>query len=85
MAEEKTELVTSCEVEWVPVKLRGNKNLLISSFYMPHRNTSNVSELRRSLELVTANKEKHIFIAGDFNCPDIDWDCLSVQKEAQDK
>ena len=40
---------------------------------------------RRSLELVTANKEKHIVIAGDFNCPDIDWDCLSVQKEAQDK
>ena len=85
VAEEKAELVTSCEVEWVPVKLRGNKNLLISSFHMPHRNTSDVSELRRSLELVTANKEKHIVIAGDFNCPDINWDCLSVQKEAQDK
>ena len=85
VAEEKPELVTSCEVEWVQMKLRGNKNLLVSSFYMPHRNMSDVIELRRSLELVTANKEKHIVIAGDFNCPDIDWDCLSVQKEAQDK
>ena len=85
VAEEKPELVTSCQVEWVQVKLRGNKNLLVSSFYMPHRNMSDVIQLRRSLELVTANKEKHIVIAGDFNCPDIDWDCLSVQKEAQDK
>ena len=43
VAEEKAELVTSCEVEWVQVKLRGNKNLLVSSFYMPHRNMSDVS------------------------------------------
>ena len=85
MAEEKPELVTSCEVEWVQVKLRGSKNLLVSSFYMPHRNMSDLSELRRSLELVTANKEKHTVIAGDYICPDVDWDCLSVQKEAQDK
>ena len=85
VAEQKAKLVTSCEVEWAQVKLRGNKNLLVSSFYMPHRYISDVSELRRPLELVTANKEKHIVISGDFNCPDIDWDCLPVQKEAQEK
>ena len=40
---------------------------------------------RRSLELVIAKKDRHVVIAGNFNCQDIDWDGLSVQKEAEDK
>ena len=85
VAEEKAELVTNCEIEWVQVKLKGNKQLLVSSFYMPHWNMSAVSELRRSLELASAGKEKHTIVAGDFNCPDIDWETMSVQKDAQNR
>ena len=85
VAEEKAELVTNCEMVWVQVKLKGNKTLLVSSFYMPHRNMTDVAELRRSLDLAMDVKERHVIVAGDFNCPDIDWDSLSLQKEAQDK
>ena len=85
VAEEKAELVTNCEIEWVQVKLKGNKQLLVSSFYMPDWNMSAVSELRRSLELASAGKEKHTIVAGDFNCPDIDWETMSVQKDAQNR
>ena len=82
---QKAELVTNCEMVWVQVKLKGNKTLLVSSFYMPHRNMTDVAELRRSLDLAMDVKERHVIVAGDFNCPDIDWDSLSLQKEAQHK
>ena len=85
VAEEKAELVTNCEIVWVQVKRKGNRTLLLSSFYMPHRNMSDVAELRRSLDLAIDSKERHVIIGGDFNCPDIDLDSLSLQKEAQDK
>ena len=29
-------------------------------------------------------RKKHTIIAGDFNCPDIDWISMSIQKNAQD-
>lgn len=85
VAEEKPEFVTACEVEWVQVKLKGKKDLLVSSFYMPQRKMKDVNELRRSLEIVSASKERHIIVAGDFNCPNIDWQNLSVRANAQDK
>ena len=47
---------------------------------------NDVSELRRSLESLNLdNKDRHVIIAGDFNCPDIDWQSLSVRKDAQDR
>lgn len=67
------------------MKLKGKKTLLVSSYYMPHRNMSDVNELRKSLELATNDKEKQMIIAGDFNCPDIDWQSLSLRSNAQDK
>ena len=51
ITEEKAEIVNNCKIEWVQVKLKGNKQLLVSSFYMPHRNMSDVNELRWSLNL----------------------------------
>ena len=73
-------------MEWVQIKLTGNKTLLVSSFYMPHGNMSGTTERRRSLEgLKLDNRDRTVIIAGDFNCPDIDWESLSVQNTAQDK
>ena len=45
-----SQLLTNCEIEWVQVELTDNKTLLVSSFYMPHRNTSDIKEPRRSFE-----------------------------------
>jgi hypothetical protein len=35
---ENTSIRTECEIEWLKVKLKNNKDLHIASFYMPHRN-----------------------------------------------
>ena len=51
-----------------------------------HKNTQN--HTLRSIPVVHSynvdNKDRHVIIAGDFNCPDIDWDSLSVQNTAHD-
>ena len=85
VALEKTEFVTDCEITWTNLKLKDRKNLMVASFYMPHRDMKDIQELRRSLELVTAGKDSQILLAGDFNCPDINWQTLTVKSNAQDK
>ena len=50
---------------------------------MPHRNMEDVKELEKSLSLVS-NKQ-NIILTGDFNCPDINWDTMTVNQDAQDK
>ena len=34
---EQTSFITDEEIEWVKVKMKNNKDLLVGSFYMPHR------------------------------------------------
>ncbi|CAC5416334.1 unnamed protein product [Mytilus coruscus] len=52
---------------------------------MPHRNKVQLEELEKSLEKITEeNKNSNIILAGDFNCPDIMWNNLSIKKDAQD-
>jgi hypothetical protein len=43
----KTEFITNCEIEWVSIKLKNNKDLLIGCYYMPHRNSKDIEELER--------------------------------------
>lgn len=57
----------------------------LQSFYMPHKNMKDVKELRRSLEMASVEKDKHIILAGNFNWPDIDWQTSSVKNNAQDR
>ena len=53
---------------------------------MPHRNLSDIARLDESLKQVTNHKKgKHITLAGDFNCPDIKWEKMSVNKSAADR
>ncbi|KAH3787141.1 hypothetical protein DPMN_165261 [Dreissena polymorpha] len=67
------------------MKMEGKKDLIESSFYMPHRKMSDIQERRKSLELATLNHNRQMVVAGDFNCPDIDWENLAVRNSAQDK
>jgi endonuclease/exonuclease/phosphatase family metal-dependent hydrolase len=50
---------------------------------MPHRNIEDAKELEKSLNLVSS--KKNIILIGDFNCPDIKWDTMTVNQDAQDK
>ncbi|CAC5407466.1 unnamed protein product [Mytilus coruscus] len=81
---EQTELVTNCEIEWVKIQLKGKKELLIGSFYMPQRNMKCVEELEKSLNMTIA-RNTNIMLTGDFNCPDINWETSTVNSNANDK
>ena len=86
VATEQTELITECEIEWTKVKMKSNKDLYLSSFYMPHRNLKDLQNLDQSLKkLSNSSKSKHILLAGDFNCPDINWENLTVRPNAPDR
>ncbi|CAG2240290.1 unnamed protein product [Mytilus edulis] len=84
VAVEKPELVTKCEIEWVKIQLKDQKELTIGSFYMPHRNMQDIKELDKSLDQIS-NKNTNFILTGDFNCPDIDWNTMSINPNAQDK
>ena len=49
--------VISCEIDWVQIKLKDTKNLLIETYYMSHRNMKDVDELEKSLKLITKKKQ----------------------------
>ena len=83
IAVENPELAANCELEWVKIQLKDRKELLIGSFCMPHRNMEDVKELEKSLNLVS--NKNNIILTGDFNCPDINWDTMTVNQDAQDK
>jgi len=69
---EQPKYVTNCEIEWV-------------KYYMPHRNKKSLEELEKAIDKITEeNKNSNIILAGDFNCPDIDWNNLSIRKDAPD-
>ena len=74
------------EIVWSKVRLRNDKHLYLCSFYMPHRYMSDIRKLDESLSsLSNTVKDKLIVVAGDFNCPDINWDTLSVNSGASDR
>ena len=75
---EEPQFVTDCEIVWVKVKIKGNKDLFVGCFYMPHRNLNNLNELQKSLKNINTRENRHIILCGDFNCPDINWETLQV-------
>ena len=83
---EQPEFVTECEIEWTNDSLKKNKDLYLSSFYMSHRNMDDINNLNDSLKkLSNSKKSKHIIPAGDFKCPNIDWENLVVKQGAPDR
>lgn len=86
-AEEKPELVSDCETNWVKIKLQDRRDLYAGVFYMPHRNDKDPKELEKSLNKITKDGalEKDILLVGDFNCPDIDWTDHSIRPGAHDR
>jgi hypothetical protein len=46
---------------------------------MLHRNMKDLDIMRLSLDKLTNGKPKHVIIAGDFNCPDLDWVNMEIK------
>ena len=84
---ECVDFVTSCEVEYAKITLKSKKTLYIGTFYMPHRKLPDLEQLEQSLNLLNISKPKQLILCGDFNCPDIQWETLTVpcDPNVQDK
>jgi len=53
---------------------------------MPHRNMKSISELYNSVnKLHESAKDSHVIIAGDFNCRNINWNNMTVDKDAPER
>ena len=90
IALEVKELDTNSEILWVKIKLKKAKELLVSTFYMPHRNIDTITEFESSVIKANPQGNKNVIICGDFNCPHINWNFgfthdNSPEKNVQDK
>ncbi|XP_077997350.1 uncharacterized protein LOC144450581 [Glandiceps talaboti] len=73
IATERPDLATDCEIIWVTIQLKGLKPLYIGAFYRPPSTDSTyITELQKSLGKKPAHA--HVWLLGDFNLPDINWD-----------
>ena len=79
VVEEKPELITECEIQWVKLQIKGRKELFLGTFYMPKRNEKDPNKLDESLKKLS-QKGKHVILCGDFNCPGINWSTLTRQE-----
>ena len=80
-AVECVDFITGCEIEYAKITLKSKKTLYIGSFYMPHRKLSDLDQLESPLNLLNGSKPKQLILCGDFNCPDIDWETLTVSND----
>jgi hypothetical protein len=81
----------NCEMKWVKLQLKRNRDLILGCFYMPQRCEKDLKELEKILDKITGSKrDKDVLLSGDFNCPNINWqndtvDTNAPQKEIQEK
>ncbi|XP_071486387.1 uncharacterized protein [Diadema antillarum] len=85
MCSELPNAVTECEIKWTKIQLPRSAEAYFGVFYMPHRSLLDVKRLDESLKKFQGKENKTIVIAGDFNCPDIDWQTLTLRHNAQDR
>ena len=73
----RLDLDTNCEIAWVTIRIRGAKDVTIGVFYRGHTygsTTEYMDELRESLSRIKRSNKGQIWLGGDFNMPDINWE-----------
>ena len=70
------------ELLWVRMKVKGERSLYIGSFYRPPRVTDPdyFKALENTLPLIP--NDAHIWLGGDFNLADIDWNLQAPKTDA---
>ena len=77
----QNDLDTDGELIWTKIKLKNNPDLYICSFYRAPTDKTGLTHLRHSVSRISQN-DKHN-IAGDFNCPEINWTSLTFPENDQ--
>ena len=78
----RTDLDTKCEIVWVAIKIQGSKDVTIGPFYISPQfgdTYDYMNELRESINKIMRTNNEQIWLAVDFNLPDIDWDLLNTK------
>ena len=78
----RTDLDTKCETVWVTIKIQGSKDVTIGAFYRSPQfgdTYDYMNELRESINKMKRKNNQHIWLAGAFNLPDIDWYLLNTK------
>ena len=72
----------NAEMLWIHVKIKGAKDLYIGSFYRPPSKTepTYLEEIRTVMREIPATA--HIWLAGDFNLGDVDWNHSTPKPQA---
>ena len=73
-------LQTSCEILWVKLDIPSCKDLYLGAFYRSHSSDLlSLDQLSNSLnQLMSLTKDPVIWLAGDCNAPNINWQVPSV-------
>ena len=67
-------LDVDCELIWISLQMFKSKQIHIGCFYRPpNKGSEPIKRLRESLSKIDFSKDPIVWIGGDFNVPDIDW------------
>ena len=78
---EELKVVQDCELVWAKVKVQGSKDLYVGSFYKPPKIHGNeyLETLNSYLARIPTHNGAHLWIGGDFNLADIDWETECIK------
>ena len=74
----------SCELMWVKVEAAGEKALYVGAFYRSSvSDTEKLSPLNDSVTSLCHSTQPHVWLTGNFNLSDMEWNPLSVRNGAR--
>ena len=75
---------TDCELVWAKVKTKRSIDLYPGSVYRPPDNNDPdyLQHLHSRMARIPTDKGAHLWVRGDFNLPDIDWNEENVKPYA---
>jgi hypothetical protein len=78
---------TPAEAVLVSIKTQSNSNLIVGSLYRPPSSTSEVytASMTKVIEIACRSKKDIVWLGGDLNLPDIDWQTLSIKSNQYSK
>ena len=75
-------LDSDCELVWAKIELLGARNLYVGAYYRTPSANNTLLGLEQSLQKLR-NSNSVVWLGGDFNLPNIDWEDNAVKPDTQ--